>query len=187
MTNAEDEIWKDIEGFEGFYQVSSAGRVRSIPRQIVSKDGRRWMQPGRAMTIGRHHNGGYSTVVLCRNNKPRAWLVHRLVASAFIPNIAGLPEVNHIDGRKDRNGWENLEWVNRQANIDHAVATALIDNKGVNNQQAKLDEKTVRKILQLYAEGMSAKTIAAATGATARNVQNITSRTSWKHIDMEAA
>lgn len=181
------ENWKDVPGFEGFYQASDLGNVRSVPREIVTSDSRRWIQPGKRMTLGAHHKGGYRTVVLCRFNKPRAYLVHRLVALAFLENPDGLPEVNHKDGDKAHNAVSNLEWISRKDNIDHAVCLSLINNKGERNQQAKLNEATVRHIRRLKSQGLSNTKIAALTGATARNVKNITSRTSWKHIEEAAA
>ena len=177
-----NEEWKPVPGFEGFYEVSDNGRVRSIDRVVTSSDSRTWTQPGKILTCGEHHNGGYSTVVLCKNNKPRVWLVHRLVAAAFLPNPDDLPEVNHIDGRKRNNPATNLEWVKRQANINHAVSAGLINNKGVLNQQAILSEETVLRARAMRAEGQSSRAIASATGITRRNLQNILSRTSWKHI-----
>ena len=180
MTQA--EIWRDIPGFEGFYQASSLGRVRSIDRTITTSNGRQWVQPGKSLTPDTNHNGGYLTVQLSRNGIAKRYLVHRLIASAFLPNPTGLPEVNHKNGLKHQNDTGNLEWADRQRNIDHAVEHTLIDNKGEKNQQAKLTENEVLEIRRLSASGLSNSEIAAVTRATRRNVQNITSRTSWKHV-----
>jgi hypothetical protein len=98
------EIWKDIQGYEGLYQVSSLGRIRSnkgIRKQSVS-------------------NRGYMLVGLCRYNVPKTYLVHRIVAKAFIANVQNKPEINHIDGNKQNNSIKNLEWVSRKENEQHS-------------------------------------------------------------------
>lgn len=91
----ENEIWKDIPGYEGYYQVSNFGRVKSLRR--VLKAGLR---------------KGYLYISL-RNKK---FNIHRLVAIAFIPNPGNLPEVDHIDGNKLNNNANNLKWATRQQN-----------------------------------------------------------------------
>lgn len=177
-----EEVWKDVVGSEGFYQVSSHGRVQSVERLIVTSNGRSWLQPGKMLAIDDNHNGGYLTVMLSVRGKAKRHLLHRLVATAFIPNPLDLPEVNHSDGDKKNCRAGNLEWATRQRNIDHAVENAMINNKGENNQRAVLSEATVLRIRELAEQGLSNRQIAAKTGATKRNVQNITSRTSWKHV-----
>lgn len=104
-----DEVWKDIEGFEGLYQVSSLGRVR------------------RAGRIKKPHtdHGGYLTVWLCKNSSQKCMKVHRLVAQAFIPNPECKRTVNHFDGNKKNNRVENLEWATHSENIIHANNTGL--------------------------------------------------------------
>ena len=182
-----NEEWKAVQGFEGAYEVSSLGQVRSLDRLITSSDQRQWVQRGRLLVIDYNHNGGYGTLQLCLHNRPKRYLVHRLVAIAFLPNPDNLPEVNHRSGIKTDNRKTNLEWALRQGNIDHAVSTGLIANKGSLNSQAKLDEATVRKMRRMRADGMSIREIAIATGATPRNVRNIVSYVSWKHLEMDAA
>ena len=176
------QTWKDIPGFEGFYQASNLGQVRSIDRTIKTSDGRQWVQPGKILSPDNNHKGGYLTVQLSRDGIAKRYLVHRLIASAFIPNPTYLPEVNHKNGSKRQNDAGNLEWSDRQKNIDHAVEHTLIDNKGEKNQMAKLTESEVLEIRRLSASGMSDSEIAAVTRATKRNVKNIRSLTSWKHI-----
>lgn len=114
------EIWKDISGFEGYYQVSNLGNVRSVDRYVRSK-GKPALQKGVCMKLQVNHKG-YYTVILHKESKPYSKIVHRLVATAFIPNPDNLPQVNHKDTNKKNNEVSNLEWCTNQENQDHAKA-----------------------------------------------------------------
>ena len=101
------EKWRSIAGYEGLYEVSNLGSVRSL------KFGKtKILKPGRV--------GGYLMVVLCKDGKVRCMKVHRLVASAFIPNPLGLETVNHIDEDKTNNDVSNLEWMSRTDNVAYS-------------------------------------------------------------------
>lgn len=112
------EVWKDIKGYEGLYQVSNLGRIKSLPRKRTIKT-ERILSP-------KFNKGGYLEVALCKNSKYKMCRVHRLVASAFIQNPENKREVNHIDGNKLNNKADNLEWVTPSENIRHAFKTGLI-------------------------------------------------------------
>lgn len=101
-----NEIWKDITSYEGLYQVSNLGRVKSIKHAIKI---RKLVE-----------NKGYLYVVLYKNNIGKTFAAHRLVASEFILNTENKPEVNHIDGKRDNNLLNNLEWVTRSENTLHS-------------------------------------------------------------------
>ena len=114
-----DEIWKEIKGYEGKYQVSNMGRVRSIPHEIVTQWGK-YLTKGKILTP-RVSNTGYLRVHLSITRKTSKTIsVHRLVAEAFIDNPFNLPEVNHIDGNKENNSVSNLEWCTGEYNRKHA-------------------------------------------------------------------
>ncbi len=119
------EIFVPVKGYEGAYEVSNAGTVRSLPRTVVGKDGRVYPYPGKTLATNPNKNVEYLQVSLWRNNKGESFYVHRLVAEAFLPNPGNLPEVNHIDGCRTHNHVSNLEWVTRQGNAQHAVNTGL--------------------------------------------------------------
>lgn len=112
------EIWRDIPGYKGQYQVSNFGSVRSLARYRGANGGRFW-QEERALkkTV---KSTGYEQVGLCRGNRSIPTLVHRLVASAFVPNPSRKPQVNHKDGNKANNHVKNLEWVTSSENGQHA-------------------------------------------------------------------
>lgn len=104
MTN--EEIWCPIKGYEGLYEVSNQGRVKSVG---YGKE--RIMKPGR-------NNRGYLQFCLYKNGEQKMYLVHRLVAQAFIPNHRNLPEVNHKDEDKTNNSVSNIEWCDRKYNLN---------------------------------------------------------------------
>ena len=112
----EQEQWKPIQEFNGEYEVSNLGRVRSMKRYGG--------QVGRIMPQTKQHHG-YHAVMFWMNNKAYCRKVHRLVAEAFIPNPDNLPQINHKDGCKTNNVASNLEWCTYQANMQHAVRTGL--------------------------------------------------------------
>ena len=112
----ESEIWKDVAGYEGFYQASNRGNVRSLAR--VDSLGRKCR--GRVLKQG-YSSSGYLQVSLHKNGKFKNRTVHRLVAESFIHNPNGLPQVNHRDEVKDNNNVENLEWCDSKYNINYGT------------------------------------------------------------------
>ena len=99
------ETWKDINNYEGYYQISNLGRVRNI-------------KYNRFLTNHLNHKG-YNRTCLCKNSKQKVMRIHRLVAEAFIPNPESKQEVNHKDFDKTNNKVSNLEWVTGKENIRH--------------------------------------------------------------------
>lgn len=117
------EQWKAIEGYGGEYIVSTLGRVVAMPtdRRAMPK------------VLSQKTDNGYKRVTLSKNGKARMFPVHRLVAEAFIPNVHGYPQVNHIDEDKGNNSVDNLEWVTASMNCNHGTRKARIRAKQLNN------------------------------------------------------
>lgn len=113
-----NEIWKDIFEYEGKYQISNYGKVKSVGHIINYKNGRTHKWSEHFLTIGTSKKG-YKTVALWKNNKEKRLYVHRLVAEAFIPNPGSKPQINHKDGNKANNHVDNLEWCTPQENGLH--------------------------------------------------------------------
>lgn len=122
------EIWKDIEDYEGIYQVSNLGRVKSLARTVYMTDAK--IRKTRDTLLSQHVNEkGYLHVSLTKNGKTRTKRTHRLVAQAFLKNPENLKEVNHRDGNKENNEASNLEWVTRKENVEHAITSGLFNPK----------------------------------------------------------
>lgn len=147
------EIWKDIKGYEGLYQISSFGNVKSLDRYIINKNGDKQYFPGKYLTQGISDN--YLKVILSKNNKQRTFRVHILVARAFIPNPENKPEVNHIDGNKKNNKVNNLEWNTRSENEFHAYRNGLAkpSNKQKQAVAKYAKENYSKKVVQYSLNG----------------------------------
>lgn len=120
-----NEVWKDVVGYEGIYEVSNKGRVRTHKDKVTytKKHGiRRWQQ---RYLKDKTPNGRDVRVALWKNGQVKDFLVHRLVAFAFIPTIEGKNCINHIDGNPKNNNVSNLEWCTYKENTNHAFETGL--------------------------------------------------------------
>ena len=148
-----EEIWKDIEGYERLYQISNLGNVKSLDRYIINKNGDKQYFPGKYLTQGISDN--YLKVTLSKNNKQRTFRVHILVARAFIPNPENKPEVNHMDGNKQNNRVDNLEWNTRSENELHAYKNGLAkpSNKQKQAVAKYAKENYSKKVVQYSLNG----------------------------------
>lgn len=124
------ENWKDIQGYEGIYQVSDQGSVKALERVITNKHGKPQRYPEKFLRFDVSDTGcsKYYRVTLSKNHETKRFLVHRLVASAFIPNPSNKEFVNHIDNNGEHNWVSNLEWCTHAENMIHAAVQGRLFN-----------------------------------------------------------
>ena len=145
------EQWKSIAGYEGIYEVSDLGRVKSL------KHGKeRILKPGK-------DRGGYLQVVLYKDGKKKMLLVHRLVADAFIPNQNNLDTVNHKDEVKTNNVASNLEWMSQKDNLNYGTrnkraSESKINHPSLSKKVQMLDKKTC-ELLATFPSTMEAERV----------------------------
>lgn len=146
------EIWKDIPNYQGFYQISNFGNVKSLcfgARNIKKSNKQKLLKSSPS-------NCGYYKVELYKDGKSKMFYVHRLVANAFIPNPDNKPQVNHIDGNKANNSVSNLEWCTHSENQRHAISMGLRKSSPMLDRKGKLSP--LRKpILQYTKDGVFVK------------------------------
>lgn len=151
------EIWKDIEGYEGLYQISSLGNVKSLSRMLKHNKG--GVKVKRETILKHQLTSGYPSVCLYNGNRVKQAHIHRLLAIAFIPNPDNKPEVNHINGIKKDFRIENLEWCTVSENIKHAWNTGL--SKAWNKGSGKRSSEEIRiKVKELRSKGITQYRIA---------------------------
>lgn len=164
------EIWKDVPGWEGVYQVSNRGRMKSFKAD----------PSGKVMSL-RNKTGDYIRIVLQkRGRKQETVLVHRLVANVFIPNPLNLPVVNHKDGNKQNNSASNLEWCTNSHNVRHSMcmhpfqtASMVYYNKFDRPKSiAQIDRNGT--VVAVYG---SARMAQVSTGVCSRNILQVANRT----------
>lgn len=173
------EEWRSVEGYEGIYEVSSEGRVRSLDREIIYSDGRRYHRIGQVLSspLGNH---GYPIVCLRQSGSQTTIRVYRLVAMTFLEQKPGT-EVNHINGDKTDSRVENLEWVTRRENIRHAVRTGLHRcGRRENHNRAKLTEIQIADIRRRYpSKGVSTVTLGKEFGVCHSTIARIVNGIYW--------
>lgn len=136
------EVWKDISGYEGIYQVSNLGRVKSLPRTHKCYADRMYVTKERILKV--HPNSqGYLRVPLKNGHKEERRFVHRLVAEAFIPNPYNKTDVNHIDCVPTNNNAENLEWTTHSENMLWAVKCGRFEH--LKEQRSKRGKAIIEK------------------------------------------
>lgn len=146
--NLSEEVWKDVIGYEGYYQISNLGNVKGLKRNKI-----------KSPTL---NSWGYQVVSLTKpNTKLKNVLVHRLVAMAFINNLENKEQVNHIDGNKTNNCVYNLEWCNQSENMQHAFKLGLnINPYGEKHNRSVINEEIYLKCVELREQGLTYAKIA---------------------------
>ena len=162
-----DEIWRDVVGYEGVYQVSTLGKVRSVQRKIKYN--------GRGKGSGIHsfqsvelkqclNTVGYYQVSLSVNNCRKRFMIHRLVAEAFCTRPLGKDYVNHINGNYLDNRHDNLEWVSFVENVRHAIVNGLSNIYGEDSHFSKFTNEQAEIIRRIKNKGISTKDLTVLLG-----------------------
>lgn len=174
------EVWKDIKDFEGIYQISNHAKVKRLSRPISHWRGNMRNLPEKIIKQMTTTNG-YLKVHLHKEGKMRTFSVHRLVLSHFVPNYDNLPTVNHIDGNKQNNNLDNLEWASLSRNAKNAYDIGLNrPNMGSKHNNSKVTEANVLFIRN--SKQLSNKKLAEMFGITDSNITAIKKRKTWNHI-----
>lgn len=181
----EHEVWRNIRGYEGVYQVSNYGNIKSMERFFIKNrtGGLKKMavyQPER-IRIKRYNNKGYLYSSLWRNNTHKNVFIHRLVAIHFIKNYKSLPQVLHKDDDPKNAKWDNLEWGTQSKNIQDAVNRGR-GFRGAMNGNSKLKEVDIPEIRKLISEGVPSRKIAKMYGVTKTPILWIRNNKSWIDI-----
>lgn len=181
------ETWKAIAGYEGYFSVSDLGRIRSETRTVPHKRHGSVTYTGKMLspTITERGANRYCLINLTKDGKGKSWLVHRLVAAAFVDNPNDQNVVNHIDGDGTNNRASNLEWISAQENTEHAYRLGLAKgNVGIKNPSAKLTVDDVRAIKELIREGqMTQRAIAEKFGVVPMVITDIKKGRTWTHVE----
>lgn len=179
------EIWKDINGYEGIYQISNLGNLKSLDRECYNSRYGSFKREGGLMKTPLNSDG-YPYCTLSKNGVPRTYKVHRLVAEAFISKDDQKKFVNHKDGIKSNNKVSNLEWCTHSENIKHAFEIGLNKSKnGEDHYRAKLTKKDVLEIRKIFNDpqnNLTKKEVAKKYGVTDVSISYIVLRKTWKDI-----
>jgi len=189
-----EESWRPVLGYEGFYEVSDFGHVRALPR--ITTHVNRWGTINTQHRLGRNiitatSRNGYIRVQLNRLGDAKSFLVHRLVAAAFIREMESVEQVNHIDGVHANNALSNLEICTPKENSQHSVRTGLYPfgdrngsrtsprPRGEANTASKLTLQDVSRIRAMRASGMTLKAIAANFPVNFQSISNVVRGNTW--------
>jgi len=170
----ENEEWRDIVGYEGLYEVSNIGRVRSVKKDVYF-----------LKSFQRKKEIHYIYFFLSKNGVRKSYYCHRLVAQSFIFNFNNKPCVNHIDNNPENNKVENLEWCTQKENVYHALKQGrhslinIINKKGETTTSAKLKEKD---IFSIRSSNLLLKELAEIYKVNISAISKIKNRKTWNHI-----
>lgn len=170
----DEEIWRDVIGFEGKYLISNHGRLKSIGGKYKKS------KPEGYITLGTIDSLNYRVLTLRDHGRLKRERAHRLVAQAFLEKGNGKNNVNHIDGDRLNNHYTNLEWCTHEENIHHAIRTGLFNTKGERHFNSKLTEEKVLEMRRLYFnEGLTQQAIAEMFGVCRRQAGDVINGVNW--------
>ena len=173
LENLPGEIWKDIPDYDGDYQESNFGRTKSFKNRKE-----KILKP-------LLNDNGYLTVRLSKSGKETYYYIHNLVDMLFIPNPENKPEVNHIDGCKLNNYYENLERVTESENVQHAIKSGLL-KIGTECKSSKFTEEQVKEIRRIYIKGdleFGGCALARRFNVTQETIRKLVNYKSYKNVE----
>lgn len=182
-----DSSWVDIPGYEGLYQISINGQVRSVDR-VVNHSYDSGLRKLKGKLINQSANKkGYLSVILSKNGITKCFRTHRLVANIFIPNPLNLPEVNHIDEDKNNNSIQNLEWCDHIYNIRHGTGIkrsaekriGVVNTCGETHGFAKLNNK---QVLEIFYSKEKLEFLSKKYNVGISCISEIRNKKAWKHL-----
>ena len=182
-----EEIWKDVKNYEGLYEVSNLGRVKSLFKSYIRKHPRSnkyilYKKKERLLNCTKNAFG-YPKVLLFKDNKSTHLPVHRLVCQSFLENPNNFILVNHLDGNPSNNNVSNLEWCDAFRNCQHAFDVGLNNHKGNKHTLAKLNEDIVKEIrYRAENENLTVKKLSEDYDVDYTTVWSVVKRKTWKHI-----
>lgn len=170
-----NEIFVPVKGYEGYYEISNLGRLKSVER--IDCRGQRRKEMIKAPVLD---SKGYHIYTLSKDKIKRTIKAHRLIASHFIPNPESKPFINHIDNNTVNNSLDNLEWCTAKENSEHCVNQGRkIGKRGSSSHFAKLTES---QVLEIYHSEKSVTQLAIDYNIVQSAVSNIKQHRRWKHI-----
>lgn len=178
------EIWKDIKNYEDIYQISNLGRVKSLNREVIQKN-RVINWPERIFKTTSTKNK-YSNIKIYNKNGFENVSVHRLVGIAFVPNSNNKLFINHINGIKNDNRAENLEWCTTSENVKHAYRIGLnIPVFGDKSHSSKLTSVQVKTIKESYRDNLYTQSqLAKIYNVRVSNINMILTNRTWKRVEI---
>lgn len=192
----QDEVWKDVVGYEGIYQVSNFGKIRSVDRHVTyyntfaNKECVKFLR-GKVLKLQVSKHGYYTicATTLDRDTVRKTISVHRIVAEAFLKNPENKPTVNHKNGNKLDNSVLNLEWATVSENVQHAYDSglahsviSLFTRRGEDHHKVKLNNSDISRIKELRAEGLKLKEISSMYSVSFSLISQICRGEIWKHL-----
>lgn len=181
----EEEIFKSIIGYEGLYEISNFARIKSLPKEwTCGRNGSQLKSKGETFLAINESRKDYNFVSLSDGKKLKYISVHRLVAKHFVENIDNKPDVNHKDGNKRNNRYDNLEWCTKHENQIHAYKNGLqVSQKGSAHHKSKLSEIHVLEIRKLVKNGnVSRRELSERYGISQSQIHRIIYNKRWNHI-----
>lgn len=176
------EEWRPVKDYEGLYEVSDRGRVKSLDRLICHSNGKVTTFSGCERRLKLVHTG-YLAVTLSKGCKPKTKYVHSLVAESFLGDKPKGLDVNHIDGDKKNNSLKNLEYVTRSENLAHSYRLGL-SKRGEAASYAKWSDQQMRDGHRLVVGGMSYSAAAEAVGVNTASLQGVCIGRTRRHLGL---